>query len=373
MNLTESIIDYEKYNILSYKKYQQGLIKYFFDLTLKYLKTNGFKYDNYEQIWSNKTMYKGFCYSDLYNLKIMIDGCEYYNLDIPKLTNNFYTLNGAKYIPSIYIVDYPIIYKKNKTISINIYSIFNPIDILFCSGVVKLFSHTIPINRFLSLYYDDAEHKKICEITKIKFKKYNTDDNIIWFKREYLIPNNMDLFDKFNNLFMDDFTKNLYNSCYDENISTLKDILNIVLTMIINNKKISFIDLKNKRLIFAEALLQPVFKATQQFIKLMENKTLIAGSNIKSNAILKWFNVGLERNFQYLEASPITVINTLKSSFKSPISNMSIDKIPSEISNIHSSFYGKICTVSVSAKNTGVVCHLIPEQSINLLTGQFLI
>ena len=59
-------------------------------------------------------MYKNICYSNLYNLKIIIDGDEYYNLDIPRLTNNFYTLNGAKYIPAIYIVDYPIIYKKDK-------------------------------------------------------------------------------------------------------------------------------------------------------------------------------------------------------------------------------------------------------------------
>ena len=50
----------------------------------------------------------------------------------------------------------------------------------------------------------------------------------------------------------------------------------------------------------------------------------------------------MERNFQYLDASPITAINILKCSFKSPLSNMTSDKMPSEISSIHPSFYGKI-------------------------------
>ena len=75
---------------------------------------------------------------------------RFISLDIPELLDHFFVLNGAKYIPSLYIVDLPISIKKN---SISIYSLFNPVSFFISKNYIIVSGRNIPMSRFFSFFY----------------------------------------------------------------------------------------------------------------------------------------------------------------------------------------------------------------------------
>jgi len=145
-------------------------------------------------------------------------------------------------------------------------------------------------------------------------------------------------------------------------------------------KKISFIDLNYKRLVFIEPLLTPYLKriavaALQsyrgyQITELQMNnleivKFFVAGKQVGANQQPKL--VGLQGKYLYDSCNLLSGMLLYKICMINPGS----EKIPKEVANIHPSHYQKICPISISDKDPGENLYLLPNVKVNYI-GQIL-
>ena len=284
------------------------------------------------------------------------------------------SLNGTHYIPQFYIADEPITLKKN---SISLYSLFNPMTIYEGDGRVIFLGNNIPIDRFFNLYYDvnNSDDKKFLEYFNIDTKNIEPmATSLQQLSNIFNIPpNKEDLKAKIDLLFFDDWTSELYQEYYgiDSDKINMKSILDKSYDRSTNNIDGSFIDIRNKRLIFIEYLLAPLFKSVTAAVNRM-----VVGSphdlkylNIKLGDIVSYFFNELKKANRYDTVNGFSGILNLKGNFRNPKGR---DELPPEVSNIHPTFKGKICPITVSNTAPGESITFIPEQNLtNLKFGIF--
>lgn len=367
MNLIKRSIDPDKCNILQFRKYQYKLIPELIRLCFKYLETHGFKYDKSKY---NEDPIDDISYASKYHFATMIikvtvsdnpKVMHFLEIVIPKLIEGqFFRLNGTLYIPQFYVADEPITIKKN---SMSLYSLFNPITINGLDDRFIFLGNNVPIHRFLKLYYTDSEIKNLDLPFELVTRNESLDIVLKHFSKILGVPPvQQEIIDKIDLLFFDDWTFELYKEYYGIQ-PTLKSVLNKMISM--DGDEISFIDINHKRLVFIEYLLAPLFKAvtaaTKRLVTENHNPKLL---QIKIGDIIKHFFNDLKRANMYDSANGFSGILNLKGNFKNPRGG---NELPSEVSNVHQSFKGRVCPITVSNTNPGESITLIPEQNLKSL------
>ena len=343
------------------------MLSEFFELSFNHLTKFGFEYNKIEFKVEQIKSYRSKHHYRAIKIKVIVDDVTFVTVDIPELIDHFFILNGAKYIPSIYIVDLPISIKKN---SISLYSLFNPVSIYVAKKYIVLGGGNIDMSRFFRFFYDEEEAKAILETFEAEYKLEDEAVILSSFSKIFNVaPNREVIRQRFDDLFLDDWTKELYTSIYDQPINSFKDILDITIRKYTYEDKPSFIDLHYKRLVFIELLLSPLFKSVSDAIKdiTLKNKSVYKLS-LEANSIIKNFVTKLTGNFLFSECNGFSGTSSLKASFKHPSTKT---ELPKSVSDIHPTFKGRICSTSISNKAPGVNIHLIANQNVNLRTGTF--
>jgi hypothetical protein len=184
-----------------------------------------------------------------------------------------------------------------------------------------------------------------------------------YFQKRFGFSNLDVAYDKFEKLFLDKYTRDLYSSCYPLKNVTLKDIFRYA---ILEHPEVEFVDLRYKRAVFVEMLLIPILKKVRylslQILRGYEYNNI----GIDSFAIVKWFMNGLRGNYLYNSVNLLNVLGD-KCSMLPP----QIEIAPSSIALLHPSHYRKICPVSVSSQRPGETIMLSPDVRLDKF-GQFL-
>ncbi|MCF8354334.1 MAG: hypothetical protein K9H48_07760 [Melioribacteraceae bacterium] len=386
MNLLEGWKSEEKnfLNISNFRKNQyENTLPYLMEVCINFLSNQKDNYIKFKDCTINEVItYKGVYNSQYLEIAINVfDGeekeKEFFKFFLPKLIDDdFFYLNGINYIPGFYCIDYPIICKKN---SLKLSSLFNSITFDFNDDQAVFCQHNIPLSIFLQLFLDTEEDQKIFNKFP-SFKNhltYNKSDIESYFRSKYLGNNIEEIKKKIYNLFFDDYTKHLYQNCYDIKKFSMKKIIKKALKEYADGKSPEFIDLRNKRIIFLEYLLLPLFERIASFSLNLSKGFDNYEFSLDKYACIKYYlrspdnskqkkQKGIGGNFLYDTCNLYSGILKHKMSFVSP----GIDNPPSEIKNIHPSHYKKICPITISSQTPGSLVSVIPGTKLDFF-GRF--
>lgn len=296
------------------------------------------------------------------------------------LMGNYFHISSRYIIPSIYIVDKPVIYTHS---CISISSLLCKVAIYSHKGKIHLnFHHNIyPFNEFMELllYNYTGQIKKIAKLIGVD----DHDPSICETKKAEMyeaFATNLSQTDKdpdkvrkfLNSVFFDDRTIQKFVDLYKidaENV-TLEYIINEIILKDISDEekedRCCFINLDNKHLQFAEPLLWSIIQnISMSYRSALRGKPLfrIDGaervinhffSELKGKTAYKSVN-GL--NSSECGASFVIYHNT---------------DTPSAVNLIHNSFKHRICPVSVGGSNIGETICLTSDIDIDIRTGEFL-
>jgi hypothetical protein len=294
----------------------------------------------------------------------------FFQVYIPEfLYNHCFLLNKCFYLPSLYILDKPITIKKE---SIKLDSLFNPISIFFKKNIVTIMQHNISLQYMINLfcseqdYFDEAlslclyneivEGNNLYEKFKLVFNKNFNSKEEIW-----------KAFDKF---FFDEYTQYVYYKCYG--IQNFYELFNIAVKKFLdgrnkNEDNLNFIDLKNKRILFIELLLEPIFKYVSRLINNNKRRDLnYLNFTLDPNCILKNFRMKLHSTQLHSGSNLISGITSHQVLQVSP----GINNPPSSIALLHETHFGRICPISISSEDPGKKVSVVYGTRIDEI-GQF--
>lgn len=363
----------ETYTIDQFRKIQYDLIPYFIENCVDYLQNlsnNYIKLKNIQEVALVKYL-DAYGYS-LRKIIVNIENPEFRNqeqqflaFNIPELIKNvFFYLNGSYYIPGLYILDKPIIYKKN---SIKLYGLINSITMYFKIGDTRAIfgGKNIPIEYFLQWFLKD-NHTLLNEIEdkfKINKTRYPHESLIVYFSNFFNCEEKEEIINElFNKLFFDNYTMDLYKKSYPDFDISFKNLVNYSITKFIDETfQVNFVDLKEKRLIFTELLLAPFFQRISDAAFNFCRGQKLSAVSFNEEEIIKFFMVNLKHQYFYDLVNLYSGIITMKASFMNPNSTIA----PKEISSIHSSHFGRICPITISAKKPGESISFVPNTRVN--------
>lgn len=369
MNLLKKekhIIDPNYIQIEHFKQFQYSQLKSIIELTIDYISK---QHNNYLTLCDielrEKNTYFGINNTELLELKVYIkkndeDKTLFFRLYIPRLVDdNFFIINGNTYVPTMYILDKPISVKKQ---SIKLAGLFNSITIYMGQSIAIFTGIKIPILNLLHLIFTEPNELLVIDEFLTKFninKKAINDKNILnYFNRVFNAnPDRSGAIDKLERLFLDDYTKYLYQYCYGMEDVNLKNILMKSIEMGLSDDRPSFIDLSHKRVIFLELLLTPLLKKVAHIASTVSKGALFGDKlQIDADTIVKHFINNLNSKFLYDITNLYSSILIHKVSMLNPGST----NPPSSISQLHQTHYNRICPVSVSSQDPGETVSVVP-------------
>jgi len=359
---------------------QYNYLDDFFRNIIHYCKKHGFKInsDNISIEHINSVTYIHYKNTALKRIKIKTSNNNklFLDINIPELIqDHFFIINDVKYIPTLYIADEPIVIKK---FSILLYSLFAPITIYHKKQAGKphciLLGNNIPIEYFFRVLFRSKVDSYLSWL-KLNPISYNDLDILQYFQTIFSnIRSYDDVIENINNLFFDNWTKELYSRFYDIEPSIV-DVIKLAINKK-NNNNYSFTDLRFKRIIFIEPLLRPITKIVTRGIIGQMKGTDQFYLNIKPEAIVQFFINQLQRNYLFDVCSGYSSIIAYKASFKNPFSekkkNTNRSILPKTIADIHQSHKYRICPVTVSSQKPGETISLVPNQKIESKFGMFI-
>lgn len=359
-----------------FRSRQYQLLEYFVKLCMEYVSKQNNNYLTINKIEIKKLQnYIGGIDSSFYtSIEVFID-CppedpkSFIKFFIPTLMEEaFFILNGNYYCPTLYVLDKPIVIKKK---SIKLSSIFNPITIY--DNMIVFTGKNIQFNYFLDLIFDENEQEcklKLAQIFGIKYKKLDDDDVCQYFGGIlYCEANKSEILEKINSLFFDDYTKLLYQYCYNlkkEDV-TLINIIKVAINIWFSITKEAFIDLSFKRVLFLEMILSPLFKKISLVANQVSRGFKVDQINMDLLEIVKHFQTGLSGRFIYesVNAYDATIQH------KAHMINPNLENAPSIIANLHPTHFQRICPISVSSQKPGETALLTAETKLDPF-GQFI-
>lgn len=360
-----------------YKMYPEMIVNglnYLIGLGLKYDPTI-YNVDNplYQKIVPDLTYRRigHYAVSVIKDIRI-VPNVEFMNLNIPDLIqDSFFQLNGGFYIPIYYIADEPIIVKEA---SIVLTSTFQPITIYFGNNRAIFTGVNIVLSDFLQiLSYDwPAEARNAIssrpDLMKITFDDSKTDKIIDYLSTKlYCDPDIQAIKNRMSQLFFDDWTKELYKEFYGIE-PTIDNVIKEALFKLMFQKRPKFTDLRFKRLTFIEPILRPYFKAISKCSGLLMKGIQPLTLRLPRDAVVKGFFNDLFGNVLYDTVNGFSSILLHKASFKNPFSK---GRLPTDVSSIHLSHKGRLCTNSITNQDPGQTVSLIPDQDIHPRYGRF--
>ncbi len=397
MNLLQNRIkevNTETLTISSFREQQYALLDEFMTLIISYVSKQN---NNYLQLHS-KTCNPRITYQGIYNTELLqvethvnstnikdqtVSTKLFFKLLVPKLINGtFFMINGNYYIPTLYILDKPIVIKKK---SIKLYSLFNSLSISLSHDIATFTRANIPLMYLFSTFLETPDeiqlYKDIADKYKIKYNPKTEAEILNYFGHNINRNTREDIIKYFEDLFFDDYTKYLYKNCYKdlftEETLTLKNVLIQSMTMLLQNKIPEYIDLHHKRLVFMELLLSPLFKRIGNLAQQAARGFYPDYMKIDQLQILKHFlsshdkskkgSEGMSGNYLYDTVNLMSGMLSHKVSMVNPGST----NPPSSISNTHPSHLRRVCPISVSNQKPGEVVSVLPTAQFDNC-GQFI-
>jgi len=363
--------------LVEYRAYQMSLIPSLIDISIDYLIANGVKIKKDETVVSIKDSmnnsiyrYSGNYYANIqYSVTVNNQHKDpFLFLHIPKLQDNKFILNSSEYIPMIYLADSPIVFKGR---SIMLYSLFGSITFDRKARRVIYEGSNIPISRFLRIFYKDSDIPNVMPDYEHKVINETRERSLTLLSAIFnTAPNWKSLRIRINRLFFDRWTVGLYDRIYGFKTNDLREVLDYVKNNIHNTKADDFINLKYKRVIFAEQLLLPIFRAVRSLI-IRHLKGNVTGNIIKlkisnPSEISNYFFKSMSGSTLYESTNVYSSLTLFKASFKRPGST---SNLPSCVSSIHSTYKGVIDPVVVSNSNPGEIVALVPTTNIDMKYG----
>lgn len=384
----------EGLTIKEFRKYQYDLIDSFLTLVVNYISKQN---ENYlsciKKSIRSKLTYQGIYNTELIQAEVYVNNTNvndmdtneklFFKLYIPKLIqDSFFMINGNYYVPTLYVLDKPIVIKKK---SIKLYSIFNSLSISLQHDLATFTRANIPLQYLFGVFLETDEEKKLySDIAKkfnIKYQPKSESDILTYFSNNIGRGTKENIVKFFENLFFDDYTKYLYKGCYpklftNETLS-LKNALIQSLKMKINEQIPEYIDLDHKRVVFMELLLSPLFKRVGNIASQAARGFYPDEIKIDHLQILKHFlnspdkkkkgSEGMSGNYLYDTVNLMSGMLTHKVSMVNPGST----NPPSTISDTHPTHYKKICPISISNQKPGEVVSVLPTTKFDYC-GQFI-
>lgn len=392
MNLLQkrisSIGDGSTLTLGNFRQHQYNMMPYFCDVIIDYLS----RLNNNYMTLSNKKIENQINYFGIYNsqmteMSINIDTSDgsinkqFMKILLPTLIDgNFFFLNGNYYVPTLYVMDLPITVKKE---SMKLFSLFNSITLYMKDDISIFTGVNIPLSYFLQLFLnDDEDGMELYNELDAKYglkHKQHTEENILnYFATSKFQFNGTKegLITFLENIFFDDYTRRLYEQCYDFQNVSLATIIKEAIRYDIEDARPSFIDLTKKRVVFNEVLLRPVFDKVAALAKSAWTGYKPDEMRIDQLAILKYFltsadkkqgQKGLSGNYLYNTNNLYSAILQHKVSMVPP----GVENTPREVQSIHPSHFGKICPITISSQKPGHVVSIIPETKLSA-SGRFL-
>ena len=380
--------------ISDFRAYQYSLINDFIDLIVGYIsKQNGTYLNLIDKSIKPKLTYQGIYNTELVQVESFVNNTNVNDIDknqklffkllVPKLIQNtFFMINGNYYVPTLYILDKPIVVKKK---SIKLYSIFNSLSISFNHDIATFTRANIPLQYLFGIFLETDEEKElyrdIAQKFKMKHQPKSESDILTYFSNNINKNTREDVIVFYENLFFDDYTRYLYKGCYpnvfnDDNLN-LKNIIIKSLQMKLKDEIPEYIDLKYKRLVFVELLLSPLLKRVGNVAAQAARGFFPDELKIDHLQILKHFltspdkkkkgSEGLSGNYLYDTVNLMSGMLSHKVSMVNPGSA----NPPSTISDTHPSHFKRICPISVSNQKPGEVISILPTTKFDYC-GQFI-
>ena len=289
---------------------------------------------------------------------------EFMCFSLPELVKEtFFYLNGSYYTPALYILDKPITNKKN---SIKLFSLINSMTLYFKVGNTRVIfgGRNIPIQYFLQWFLTDDYYPYLEQLEE-KFK-INQDRHPRGFLTQYFSDflnceeDDEAIDDKFHELFFDEYTSEMYYRSYKIHMS-FSGLVRYAIKHYLEDKPVNFVDLNEKRLVFSEMLLSPFFRRIGDTALNISKGISSSKPSFGENDIIKYFMLEMKHQYFYDLVNFYSGIQVMKGSFINP--NMSVP--PREISSVHSSHFGRICPITISAKKPGESISFVPTARVD--------
>jgi len=393
-NHREEIDNGDALTVGEFRSYQYNLINNFIDLIVGYISKQNKGYLRLlDKSIKPKLTYQGIYNTELIQVEAYVNNTNIKDLDtnrklffkllVPKLIHDtFFIINGNHYVPTLYILDKPIVIKKK---SIKLYSLFNSLSISFSHDIATFTRANIPLQYLFGIFLETDEekdlYKQVAQKFKMKYQPKSEDDVLNYFNNNINRATREEVIIFFENLFFDDFTKYLYIGCYkdiftQENL-TLKNAIIQSLVMKLNDEIPEYIDLNYKRLVFIELLLSPLLKRVGNVAAQAARGFFPDELKIDHLQPLKHFltspdkkkkgSEGLSGNYLYDTVNLMSGMLSHKVSMVNPGST----NPPSTISDTHISHFKRICPISVSNQKPGEVISVLPTTKFDYC-GQFI-
>ncbi len=284
---------------------------------------------------------------------------------VPELIDDsFFYINGSYYSPTCYILDKPISVKKK---SLKLFGLFNSVTIFTKDKRAIFTGSNMPVSYFIPFMVDDIQLIKDYEekfnLSSIR-NQHSNKDIIKYFAGIFQCEEKKkDILEKFNNLFLDDYTKKLYRVCYGDLPQNfdIRDIIKLGLNMCLEDERPSFVDLREKRMIFIELILHPIFKKCADVAARASQGFETTAIESDSESVIKHFTKKLKNKFLYDIANLYSGLPNNKVSFLNPGS----DNAPGSISSTHPTHFQRICPITVSAQRPGETISIVPHLKLN--------
>lgn len=311
------------------------------------------------------------------NLQITINN-ETKNIPImyPQLVHdNFFIMNGSLYIPLMFLERSPIdrINAVDEATGINtgkiLLNILPSFNITFDFENMRVLykgKKIIENDNFFSLMFDREEdeeyrqfliengiiNKFVSEFTEEEFHKVIKSFDL---KSLNIMKDDepISLANFFDDYLILDYFRDMFHRIYG--VSDIRSLLKIIVGYYLNNTFIDMSDLKNRRIVINEYLINPIFEFYLRFLrniadkKEINNKTFVPSMNHQV-IITSGFRGMMHGGAYYNISLPYAVPLLYKVSQKIYIIG---EKVPRSWTANHPSAYGKICPISVSAQNMG--------------------
>ena len=289
-------------------------------------------------------------------------------LEVPKLVNdNCFILNGSLYVPILFLERAPIdrvgskAEKKNK-ILLNILT--QPITFDWNAKKVK-FNKKVDLDIsvfFKSLFYDES-YKEFLEEFYLTFGKPRTGNRELTHEECKIKTleslgivghdrfKTMQVDEFFDNFILLDYIKEIFFNYYGYH--DIKNIVRVVYQFYKEDRIIDMSDIRNRRIVMMEYLMQPVFewynKIIYNFIDSSYKEFLVP--NLKENSIIsEGFRERMHGEQLFNITLPYIAPIVHKISQKIIIIK---DKVPKKWTSNHPSAMGILCPISVSAQDMG--------------------
>ena len=314
---------------------------------------------------SNYLGEKGTYYENL-KINMSVENYEQeINLKYPSLLKgNYFVMNGSMYIPILFLERAPIDVlpdlKKGNKYFINLLPTFN-ITINVQKNEIMIRNKMMELSGFIKgLYIDEPEYYETLVTDGVfpptELEHANIKNEMIkllgFHGNDYFHNNNLSIADFFNKYLILDYFRGMFNDSFG--IEKIEDIVKLIMKYYINNVEINMSDIKNRRVIMNEYLINPVYEMylrllfgaidkneKQAFLPTMNSRTIL------TTGFQKLLHGGVYFNTSLPYTNPI--INKISQD----IYIISDGRIPKSWSANHPNGIGKLCPISVSAQQMG--------------------